>query len=838
MQIPNSLQNVWKEVSQDKSISTDDYKKIVNTAMPNGLDEELDTEESKFIENLGSELKQNGIAAKGAVPVGVLSFGKEAEVAAPSPQKTQEAVPTQQAQQTTNESEVVAPVPQEATQEQPAQIENSSSPFGTKYSYDLPKPELPNNTVLLKWHGYNKEVNTAFTKAFGEKPPVNGKVPVLSNGKSNAVTEAFGVGDVKHLQQMVGAKQDNRFGPETFFKAKIHVANEINASESIEKMTRLKSLMGSLGNDPEIGQMQQVLDQRIGIVQNYLSTKDVVNNYFNNINSMLQQANPNNMESLVNTKQGLQSEFNRLPEGIKSIQQISFAHNDAMSKIDGAISALQGNLDSQDIARQKTQLVGELNSILDKSIVPALTTGDANKIKEGKAQVEAAVEKYPKIKDMEDIKGSKQQALNTLDGIENKINSIKTLIAKKDWSKEDAAQAVKFSGELPPGDFKNQLDKAIEANSEAAKLKEKAKANTPTTVKGLEDTIGNGFWNLENPEGTKGLFQLIAKQGLLPDTIKKMTPDDQTRAIKILTKDVKFDKMNESDKFNVGIAKTMYDNLSGAGNFDGEIKKKTLPELKKAETPKNFDNNQIDIGNYVKGMQFSIGEDRAGSEKEAALTMARGIMYGQVSKQALGQLNRYELSDLTKFVEKKGTKDEKQEFLKTVSQAYSEGVAVNVESLDKEDKAQVIKGLLDNPSPDMSKITDLINKSGKKVVFDLVNNKNLDDRQLVLIAKHTNGKEMADEPKVASKLLMAMIKSYNNENSGATPKESQNSTIKIDEIRKYIEQINKNNTVFNNNHRDTMKSVVSQLGDGPDSEYAKFQKLAPATLDRIRVIAE
>lgn len=838
MQIPNSLQNVWKEVSQDKSISADDYKKIVKTAMPNGLDEELTSEESEFINKLSSELKQNGITPKGTVPVGVLSFGKEAEVAAAPQQKQETSAEVKEPE--------VKPESTEATENQQTEenkpAENTNNAFGTKYSYDPPKPELPNNTVLLKWHGYNKEVNTAFTKAFGEKPAANGKVPVLSNPKSNAVTEAFGAGGVKQLQQIVGAKQDNRFGPETFFKAKIHVANEINASDNIEKMNRLKTLMGSLGNDPEIGKMQQVLDQRIGIVQNYLSTKDVVNNYFGNVNSILQQARPDNMESLVNAKQGLQSEFNKLPEGIKTIQQVNFANTDAISKIDAAISTLQGNLDTQDIARQKTQLVGDLNSILDKSIMPALTTGDSNKIKEGKAQVEAAVEKYPKIKDMEDIKGSKKQALDTLNGIETKINSVKTLINKKDWSKEEAAQAVKFSGELPPGDFKNQLDKAIEGNSEAAKLKEKAKANTPTTVKGLNDTIGNGFWNLENAEGTKGLFQLVAKQGLLPDTLKRMTHEDQTRAIGILTKDVKFDKMNEGDKFNVGIAKSMYDNLSTASNVDGDLKKKTLPDLKKIETPKNFDNNQIDLPNYVKGMKFSIGEERSGSEKEAALTMARGIMYGQVSKQALGQLNRYELSDLTKFVEKKGNKEEKQEFLKTVSQAYSEGVAVNVESLDREDKAQVIKGLLDSPNPDMSKITDLMNKSGKKVVLDLVKNKNLDDRQLVLVAKSTNGKDMADEPKVASKLLMAMIKSYNTENSGSTPKEivegRKNSSVKIDDIRKYIEQINKNNSLFGNNNKEAMKDVVSQLGDGPESEYSKFQKLAPATLDRIRIIAE
>lgn len=816
MQIPSNLQDVWKNVSKDKSISVDDYKQIVKTAMPTGLDEELDTEESNFITALSSELKQNGIATKGSVPVGVLSFAQQAEAAPVKP--AQEDTPEVQESSNANTDEV--------TEEQFQELSNG---LGGNFSYELPKPELPANTVLVEWHGYNKQVNTAFSNAFGEKPPVGNKVPVLGKAKTENIIGAFGAGNVKQFQQIVGAKQDQKFGPETFFKTKIHVANEINGSENIEKMNQLKSIIGVLGNDPEVSKMKDVLDQRIGAVQNYLSNRDVVGNYFNNINSILNKANPNNMESLIGAKQGLQTEFNKLPEGIKSISQIDTANSNAIGKVDSAISALQGNMDGQ----QKTQLVSELNGILDSSIMSALTTGDNSKIKEGKTQVDAAVEKYPKIKDSDDIKGAQAKAHSTLDGIDSKITSVKTLIAKKDWSKEDNEFAVKTLNELPPGDFKNKLNTAIEGHSEAAKLKEKAKANTPTTVTGLHDVIGNGFFNLENPEGTKGLFQLVAKQGLLGDTITKMSVKDQTEAIKMLTKGVKFDKMNEGEKFNVGIAKTVYDNLSKSADVNGDINKKTLPELKKLETPANFDNNKIDINNYVQGMKFSIGEDRTGAEKEAALTMARGIMYGQVDKQALGQLNRYELNDLTKFVEKKGNKDEKQEFLKTVSQAYNEGVGVNIESLDKSDKAQVIKVLLDTPNANETKITDMLNKSGKKVTFDLVNNKNLSENQLVMIAKHTDGKDMADEPKVAAKLLKSMITTYNRESA-----EGKAPTVKIEDIRKYIDQIDKNGSIFQSRNQETMKAVMSQLGDGPDSEYAKFQKIAPATLDKIRTIAD
>ncbi|MBC7474946.1 MAG: hypothetical protein H7263_11690, partial [Candidatus Sericytochromatia bacterium] len=752
MQVPSSLQDTWSKVTKDKSVSADDYKELLKAAAPNGKDEELDDDEAKFLSTLNSELKKNGIATKGTVPVDAINFGEkqvaqtvakpeeiptpdQAKEAANNPQSVDDTPPVETTNSPTAEQ---AETPDVTAKSAPAQ-EGKGLSGGLNFSVDIANPNLPKTAVLLNWTGYNKQVNTAFETAFGEKPGHSTKAPVLSKGKSDVIFNAFGAGSVKQMQQTVGAKQDDKFGPETYFRAKTHVASQINESESIEKLTQLKSLIGVLGNDPEVSKMSQVLDQRIGAVQSYLASKGEAQGYFAQVNTILSSADPKNMQSLVNAKTNLHDQFNQLSDSSKSLPQVSDMNTQAQGRLDSAISSLQGNIDQQNILGQKQQLVGELNDVLSKSISSGLTTGDTGKIQEGKKQIDATLAKYPAVKDSNDINELKQQANKQLDDVGSKITGITTLIAKKDWTPEDGASAVKSLGELPAGDFKNKLSTAIDGHSEVAKLKEKAKANTPTTLTGLHDVIGNGFWNAENSEGTKGLFQLIAKQGLLPDTMSKMSVDDQTRAIKVLTKDVKFDKMNDSEKFNVGIAKTIYDNLSKSANVDGDIKDKNLPSLKKETTPANFSNFNIDTGNYVKGMQFSIGDDRIGSEKEAALTMARGIMYGDVSKQTLGQLNRYELNDLTKFVKDKGSKDEKNELLKTVSQAYSEGVSVNIESLDKSDKSKVIKGILDMPKVDESKLDDLIKKSGKKIVFDLVKNENLSNDQLVTIAKHTSG---------------------------------------------------------------------------------------------------
>jgi uncharacterized protein YunC (DUF1805 family) len=234
----------------------------------------------------------------------------------------------------------------------------------------------------------------------------------------------------------------------------------------------------------------------------------------------------------------------------------------------------------------------------------------------------------------------------------------------------------------------------------------------------------------------------------------------------------------------------------------------------------------MDITAYVKGMKFSIGADRMGSEQEAALTMARGIMNGEVPRDALGKLSRYDLSELTAFVEKKGSKEEKNVLLNTVAKAYNDGTSVNIDSLDKGDKAKVVKGVLDIDGVNESKVSDLLKKAGKKTIFETVRNENLNDRQLSIVGKHVDGDDMADEPDVGAKLLVGMVKTYN--------KQEDKPAVEIGDIRKYIDQVDKDWWEDD----DTMKLVLKGLGDGPDSDYAKFQKLAPQTLDKIWKIAD
>lgn len=806
MEIPKSLDSAWKSVVSDNKITKDEYKALVDAAMPTGDASELDNSEEKFLIALKSDLEKNGIA-KGDVPVSALSFSSntEAPKETPKPEATTKTTNTVKVKSETVTSQTETPS------------------YTSKSPEVLPTPKFPEVKILLNWPGYNKEVNTSFSKAFDEPKPVGNKVPVLSESKANNIAEALGFGTVKQLQQSVGAKQDNRFGPETFFRTKANVASQINNSYEVDKLNQLKSILDVLGKDDDVNKMKDVVNQRIKVAGDYFGNKGKIDTYVNNINQILGSTDPKNMESLLNAKNKLQKEFDNLPDNIKSIPEVVNAHKQAMQTIDDAIKALE----TDGVTKEKSELSGKISNIVNEAVMDGLKTGDTSKVTAGKDKINKELDNYPKIKDTEDIKSTVKRANETLDKAVSLINDINSLISKKDWTSEDKTAAEGFMTQLPSGDLKDKLAKAIEGQTDAAKLKEKNKTNLPTAREGLKDVIGNGFWNLQNTDGTKGMFQLIAKQGLLDEAITKMNVDDQTRAIKVLTKDIKFNKMNDGDKFNLAIARKIYESLSKSANVDEEIKKKILPELKKEAAPSDFSSFEIDAKTYMNGMKFSIGSDRMGSEKEASLTMARAMMNGEVSNKLLGQLNRYELNDLTKFIEKKGSKDERDLFLSnTVAKAYNEGVAVNIESLDRTEKSKVVKGVLDIDNVNESKVSDLLKKAGKKTIFETVNKENLSDKQLAIVGKHVDGDAMADEPKVGAKILGGMIRSYNTD--------QESGPVKIENIRKYIDQVDKDWWEDD----DTMKAVINELGDGPGSEYEKFQKLAPATLDKIRDIAK
>jgi hypothetical protein len=73
MQIPKDLQTTWKEVTKDKSVSNEDFNKLIDAAAPGKLNKEFDDDEIKFLAGLKSALETTK-SKDGTVAITELSF--------------------------------------------------------------------------------------------------------------------------------------------------------------------------------------------------------------------------------------------------------------------------------------------------------------------------------------------------------------------------------------------------------------------------------------------------------------------------------------------------------------------------------------------------------------------------------------------------------------------------------------------------------------------------------------------------------------------------------------------------------------------------------------------
>ncbi|RYY00626.1 hypothetical protein EON78_00625, partial [bacterium] len=205
--VPESLKATWDKITSDGKVDSNEYAELLKAASPTGKNEEFDDNELNLLKDVKAKLEANN---------GIYSF-----------------VDSDDSAEVTNQAEA-----------QPTQQTNTLR--GASES----KP------ILLNWPGYNSETKGALKKAFGSK--VNGtNMPVLAGSEGVKIAKSFGVQNVRELQQLVNAKVDGRFGPETFFKAKVYIANEMNKPDADQN--RLNSMLTALGtaNDKEIASMRQ-----------------------------------------------------------------------------------------------------------------------------------------------------------------------------------------------------------------------------------------------------------------------------------------------------------------------------------------------------------------------------------------------------------------------------------------------------------------------------------------------------------------------------------------------------------------------------------------------------
>jgi len=555
------------------------------------------------------------------------------------------------------------------------------------------------------------------------------------------------------------------------------------------------------------------------IKESYQVTKDfdpaTIKEFENKVNALIDTSDKSSLDSLKTLRGKVEEMFKGLADGAKATKQAQDIAGKAMERIFTSVENLFKADVNKFVEGVKTEILknGQIDSSASKKGLDEIVSKYVDVMKDpvfGRKDIEQNIKTASSL---EFDKAIKETQLV--------INKINTLTAKPDWTNEELTVAKELSNNLPSGKVKDKLDTEISIHEKKINAATSNKLNMETTVKGLHDVIGNGWFNLENKEGTKGMLQLVAKQNLLGDALTEMNIDDQVRAVKILLAD------KNTDKFDLAIAKTIFESLSNIADVSKKFDRESLMKLKGIEKPEKFDLFKLNEDSLVKGLKFSIG-----SEKEAALTMARGIINNEIPSSVLSKFDKDELKNLVDIV-KKANPLEKDELLKQIADLQGKGSSVNTENFETNDKARVIKEAFNSSETKSANIDKIIEKADKKTIFSLVENERLSDKELAKVAKNVDGDKMADKPLVATKLLTAMIKTFIDEheiiNNKISVRKDKDETLSQKDMENFISQIDKD--WFSDD--DVMKMVLSELGSGKDSLYDKARNFFPKTLDKM-----
>lgn len=792
--IPPNLQRVWNDVSKDGKIDKADVEKLIKEAAPSlgkpgqmsleSVDSEIDTQEREFLANFTGIKEGSSVEVKNGTAKGTFDFvdGNPSAVKFPSKEapKTETAKTNPYFEPITLDNKTTTPV--QNNQDDSKQLEDLK-----KLKASLPAT-LKGDELTQEISKIDKKISDLETKIAANSPK-----PVEAKSETN--TTQSNDADLKTLEDLK--------------KLKTSLPATLKGDELTTKTAELD---------------KKIADLEAKIAKNNPKPAEVVQPS----TPAPPQNNTDNLKKLEDLKK-LKAELPKTLSGEELTKQ--------MAIVDKGIADLEAKI-AETTQTPKQKLFSEINGFIKAAVTESLKTGDMSKFTVARREIEKLIDKNPELgTDPEILKikailtgASTDEPNNYVTKAIKTIEGTNKLVEKSNWTKADYSNAKALvddpafstDGSQLKDAFKGPLRDKLDAkiSSYENKMATEKEANKKSSIDGIRDTIGRGFLNATNKEGTAAIFQSLAVKGELDETLKRMKAADQIRVMKLLAE--------SGDKFNLEISRKIYDNLSKIANVDDELGKdltSKIKDVKLAEPSKEnpneniFAKNEVDSKAFVSGLKHSMY-----SEKDAALTMTRSILNGPVSSEVLNKFNSEELDVLVKLVGDKGHKGEKEELLSVIAGNYAKGSAPNVDFMKKSDKANIMKSFLEDSHIDDSRLDELIKKSGKKVVFDVVNNNNLNDSQLARLGKYADGDQMADEPVVAKKMLVAMIKTFNKDPN----------SVSISDINKFIDQIDKDWTKDD----DVMKMVIRELGDGPDSEYAKFSQSASESMDRIRRIAK
>lgn len=564
--------------------------------------------------------------------------------------------------------------------------------------------------------------------------------------------------------------------------------------EKIKNLEALKAKLPASFSGKDLETQVAVIDKKIEALKK--------EHFTNTATDIIDNASKRDLATLNGNKQSLNSEYDGLPQAAQD---------------DKGVKDIKDKANAEIYNNSKKELFNEINKVIDTAVQDALKTGDMNKFTEAKAKISGMMEQYkgldddPTFKKIKAIlKGAPEandiqiSADNKVMAAANLIESGNKIIESPTVGRREYNKGQEIIPKLPEGEFRTKLENKINGFKETqGKLHEE---NKPQSLDSLHQILKRNIFSSSSKDtSSEAVLQLIARQKDLDGLLRKLNPQEQERIVNIMAK--------SSDPFSNDIAKKVYNNLSKVADVDSRFEKAVLDKVKPKDEngykEADFSKASVNPENYAKSLSYALR-----NEKDTALTLARGIAEGNVSESVLSKLSKSDVSNLLDLLGKDGRPGEKDDMLSLIGQTAT---PINIGNLDRGSKASMLKQYMENDKFDEKTLPTFLKNYDKKDIFASV--KSLDDKQIALLAKHSNGDTMSDDVGNGVKMATSMIKVYNKEPKG---------NISISDINKFLDGIEK----------DADKSkiaaqIIDSLGDGPDSDYSKIKQLSPRLMDRL-----
>src|SRR5690606_32460314 len=114
----------------------------------------------------------------------------------------------------------------------------------------------------------------------------------------------------------------------------------------LQKLQQVKNILDMVSDDPDLAKLKTIVEKRLANTQS-------VNQFNYNLKAILNNTEKSSPVSLATAKKELEQEFKKLPEALKTNEQVKQLYKEAVAVVDNAAAAIKPKSPAQPVAKKE-----------------------------------------------------------------------------------------------------------------------------------------------------------------------------------------------------------------------------------------------------------------------------------------------------------------------------------------------------------------------------------------------------------------------------------------------------------------------------------------------------